>query len=288
MKTALNRRGVYRDRYGGPGEKRALFCRDQGPEDPRDLRRIRGILRSVPVRSQRSGRRRRCGRPGVVPDRLRHRMEYGKSREDGGKCAGRRLRRPACHAARPRRCPRRSGDLATPSCQSRKPWISASSRSGRRGNSSRSDLVKRFSGLEKVVAIKEESNAVDWVRTGCRAIGRRVPIITGGGENMAPYYYLAGRQRIHNGNGQPYAADVHRDAQCRYAAALEIGDGTPGLVRAPDNPEGRTRHAHAQGRSGDDGPCGRALCVARRNPNRPRPPPAVSSRQKTAPGSDAC
>jgi dihydrodipicolinate synthase/N-acetylneuraminate lyase len=54
------------------------------------------------------------------------------------------------------------------------------------------DLVKRFAAMPKVVAIKEESGAVDWVRTGKRVTGDTVPFITGGGENMVPYYYLAG------------------------------------------------------------------------------------------------
>ncbi len=54
------------------------------------------------------------------------------------------------------------------------------------------DLVKRFAEVPNVVAIKEESGAVDWVRTGCRVTGNAVPVITGGGEIMVPYYYLAG------------------------------------------------------------------------------------------------
>ena len=54
------------------------------------------------------------------------------------------------------------------------------------------DLVQRFARMPRVVAIKEESGAVDWVRTGMRITNRAVPIITGGGENMVPYYYLAG------------------------------------------------------------------------------------------------
>ena len=54
------------------------------------------------------------------------------------------------------------------------------------------DLVKRFARVKNVVAIKEESGAVAWVRTGCRATAGTVPFITGGGENMVPYYYLAG------------------------------------------------------------------------------------------------
>jgi len=54
------------------------------------------------------------------------------------------------------------------------------------------DLVKRFARMPQVVAIKEESGAVDWVRTGRRVTDDNVPFITGGGENMVPYYYLAG------------------------------------------------------------------------------------------------
>jgi len=53
-------------------------------------------------------------------------------------------------------------------------------------------LIKRLSRFDNVVAIKEESNAVDWVRTGVRLTGSTLPIVTGGGENMVPYYYLAG------------------------------------------------------------------------------------------------
>jgi len=54
------------------------------------------------------------------------------------------------------------------------------------------DLVKRLAGVANVIAIKEESGAVDWVRTGVRVTGGGVPFITGGSENMIPYYYLAG------------------------------------------------------------------------------------------------
>ena len=53
-------------------------------------------------------------------------------------------------------------------------------------------LVARLAKLDRVVAIKEESNAVDWVRTGVRLTHGAIPIVTGGGENMVPYYYLAG------------------------------------------------------------------------------------------------
>ena len=55
-----------------------------------------------------------------------------------------------------------------------------------------SALLQRLARLDKVVAIKEESGAVDWVRTGIRLTGGTLPIVTGGGENMVPYYYLAG------------------------------------------------------------------------------------------------
>jgi dihydrodipicolinate synthase/N-acetylneuraminate lyase len=54
------------------------------------------------------------------------------------------------------------------------------------------DLVCRFAKMDRVVGIKEESGAVDWVRTGCHITKNAVPFITGGGENMVPYYYLAG------------------------------------------------------------------------------------------------
>jgi dihydrodipicolinate synthase/N-acetylneuraminate lyase len=54
------------------------------------------------------------------------------------------------------------------------------------------DLVKRLAGVANVIAIKEESGAVDWVRTGVRVTCGGVPFITGGSENMIPYYYLAG------------------------------------------------------------------------------------------------
>ena len=54
------------------------------------------------------------------------------------------------------------------------------------------DLVVKLARLPRVVAIKEESGAVDWVRTGRRLTRNTVPFITGGGENMVPYYYLAG------------------------------------------------------------------------------------------------
>ena len=54
------------------------------------------------------------------------------------------------------------------------------------------NLIGRLIRIPNLVAIKEESGAVDWVRTGLRISGGGVPFITGGGENMVPYYYLAG------------------------------------------------------------------------------------------------
>ena len=90
------------------------------------------------------------------------------------------------------------------------------------------DLVRRFSGLAGVVAIKEESNAVDWVRTGCRAIGHRVPIITGGGENMAPYYYLAGASGFTTGMANltlPMSIEMHNAGMRRHwKSAMELRD----------------------------------------------------------------
>ncbi len=90
------------------------------------------------------------------------------------------------------------------------------------------DLVKRFSELEKVVAIKEESNAVDWVRTGCNATGNAVPIITGGGENMAPYYYLAGARGFTTGMANltlPMSIDMHNACiRRRWKTAMDLRD----------------------------------------------------------------
>ncbi len=90
------------------------------------------------------------------------------------------------------------------------------------------DLVKRFSMLEKVVAIKEESNAVDWVRTGCLAVGKGVPIITGGGENMAPYYYLAGARGFTSGMANltlPMSISMHNAGiRRRWKTAMELRD----------------------------------------------------------------
>lgn len=90
------------------------------------------------------------------------------------------------------------------------------------------NLVKRFSSLERVVAIKEESNAVDWVRTGCRAVAHNVPIITGGGENMAPYYYLAGASGFTTGMANltlPMSIEMHNTGMRRHwKSAMELRD----------------------------------------------------------------
>lgn len=77
------------------------------------------------------------------------------------------------------------------------------------------DLVRRLSGVQNVVAIKEESGAVDWVRTGVRVTCGGVPFITGGSENMIPYYYLAGAVGFTTGMANltlPQSAQLHRAA----------------------------------------------------------------------------
>ena len=74
------------------------------------------------------------------------------------------------------------------------------------------DLVRRLSGVQNVVAIKEESGAVDWVRTGVRVTCGGVPFITGGSENMIPYYYLAGAVGFTTGMANltlPQSAQLH-------------------------------------------------------------------------------
>jgi len=76
-------------------------------------------------------------------------------------------------------------------------------------------LVLRLSRLAEVVAIKEESGAVDWVRTGVRLTEGKVPIVTGGGENMVPYYYLAGAVGFTSGMANitlPQSIRLHRTA----------------------------------------------------------------------------
>ena len=90
------------------------------------------------------------------------------------------------------------------------------------------DLVKRFAGHAKVVAIKEESGAIDWVRTGRIATDHSVPFITGGGENMVPYYYLAGAVGFTTGLANltlPKSIQLHNAAiKGRWKAAIEQRD----------------------------------------------------------------
>jgi len=77
------------------------------------------------------------------------------------------------------------------------------------------ELVLRLSRLKEVVAIKEESGAVDWVRTGVRLTEGSVPIVTGGGENMVPYYYLAGAVGFTSGMANitlPQSVRLHNTA----------------------------------------------------------------------------
>ena len=90
------------------------------------------------------------------------------------------------------------------------------------------DLIRKFSGHPKVVAIKEESGAIDWVRTGRIATDHSVPIITGGGENMVPYYYLAGAVGFTTGMANltlPKSIQLHNAAiKGRWKSAMEQRD----------------------------------------------------------------
>ena len=90
------------------------------------------------------------------------------------------------------------------------------------------ELVKRFSEMPQVVAIKEESGAVDWVRTGRRVTGGTVPFITGGGENMVPYYYLAGAVGFTTGMANltlPLSIKLHNAAiRGRWTEAMRLRD----------------------------------------------------------------
>ena len=90
------------------------------------------------------------------------------------------------------------------------------------------DLVKRFAGMDQVVAIKEESGAVDWVRTGRRVTDDAVPFITGGGENMVPYYYLAGAVGFTTGMANltlPLSIKLHNAAiRGRFKEAMALRD----------------------------------------------------------------
>ena len=96
------------------------------------------------------------------------------------------------------------------------------------------DLVKRFARMPQVVAIKEESGAVDWVRTGRRVTEDSVPFITGGGENMVPYYYLAGAVGFTTGMANltlPMSIKLHNAAiSGRWKRAMELRDGFEALT----------------------------------------------------------
>ncbi len=90
------------------------------------------------------------------------------------------------------------------------------------------DLVKRFAKMPQVVAIKEESGAVDWVRTGCHVTNNAIPFITGGGENMVPYYYLAGAVGFTTGMANltlPLSIRLHNAAlNGRWKQAMALRD----------------------------------------------------------------
>jgi len=88
--------------------------------------------------------------------------------------------------------------------------------------------------MPQVVAIKEESGAVDWVRTGRRVTEDSVPFITGGGENMVPYYYLAGAVGFTTGMANltlPMSIKLHNAAiSGRWKRAMELRDGFEALT----------------------------------------------------------
>ena len=90
------------------------------------------------------------------------------------------------------------------------------------------DLVKRLARISNVVAIKEESGAIDWVRTGCRVTDNGVPFITGGGENQVPYYYLAGAVGFTTGMANltlPQSIQLHNAALARrWSRAMALRD----------------------------------------------------------------
>ena len=90
------------------------------------------------------------------------------------------------------------------------------------------ELIAKLERFPNVVAIKEESNAVDWVRTGVRLTQDRLPIVTGGGENMVPYYYLAGAVGFTTGMANITLArsiDLHAAAiQKDWVKAMEWRD----------------------------------------------------------------
>ena len=90
------------------------------------------------------------------------------------------------------------------------------------------DMVQRLENLKNVVAIKEESGAIDWTRTGCRVTGNGVPFITGGGEILAPYYYLAGAVGMTTGIANlflPKSIEMHETAiSRRWDEAMALRD----------------------------------------------------------------
>ena len=96
------------------------------------------------------------------------------------------------------------------------------------------DLVERFARMPQVVAIKEESGAVDWVRTGRRVTRDTVPFITGGGENMVPYYYLAGAVGFTTGMANltlPLSIKLHNAAiRGRWREAMALRDAFESLT----------------------------------------------------------
>ncbi len=89
-------------------------------------------------------------------------------------------------------------------------------------------LIARLERLPQVVAIKEESNAVDWVRTAVRLTAGKLPFVTGGGENMVPYYYLAGAVGFTTGMANITLAksiELHAAALARdWDRAMELRD----------------------------------------------------------------
>ena len=90
------------------------------------------------------------------------------------------------------------------------------------------ELVQRLEKIDNVVAIKEESGAIDWVRTGIRLTDGRLPIVTGGSENMVPYYYLAGAIGFTTGMANislPQSIKLHTAALRRdFKRAMEWRD----------------------------------------------------------------
>ena len=96
------------------------------------------------------------------------------------------------------------------------------------------DMVKRLAKLKNVVAIKEESGAIDWTRTGCRVTDNGVPFITGGGEILAPYYYLAGAVGLTTGIANlflPKSIEMHETAIAKkWDEAMDLRDDFEPIV----------------------------------------------------------